>query len=460
MTIPSIGLTGDVSTGTAGIGAYQPMTRLIKEHAVGILRDTIASEAPILSKRILRQETREGEEYVWDVFAGPQPSTCWIRDFQPLPRGSALLPVKGRALPSTVFDRIEVGRGAAEAKLSAGDDKFVTFIQKNIENTGKQCARHLARGLYGGSVSPQDVATWSGTAANSTVTVPFTDVTMFKPGAAYDFIDTSAGLAYVVRCTGVSYAALGGNTDNTSGNVSFINDVKDTSSAAGAITALGATGITTSDFFKLRGTTVGFGGSSTTVTGNPIVSFDDIAGTGAVSPLYGIDPATMPGWAGNFSTLGGIYNQEFFIAKMAKMRNLGSEKLNRCVMNPNMIAAHAASSGQSSATFGNTAGISPTYVVQLDRSRDKYGDIGETTYSVGGVKITEDPNVPATTAIMWNNESVYLAWWREIAPEEEAGDAVLVGRSLLNFEVQVRGAAQLIAEDRKSVLVVSGVTGI
>lgn len=460
MSISAVIGHGATTTGSGGLGAQTALTTLIHDFAPGLFRNTINDECPLLGKKgVLERRKAKGSEQLVTGFVGTQSSTAWVKDFQLLQKGSASVPFKGRVMPSTVMTILEIGREAADAEID-NDEGMASLFEKTCEAGARDAARHIGRGLYGGSVAPQAGATWTSTAANATVSVDFLDVSMFRAGMAVDFIDTSLALAYTVRVTSVTHAAIGANSADVAGTVAFINDVVDP--ATSTIIVLGATAIVTTDFFKLRGTTLGFGAASTTVSGNPITSFDDIAGAGALSTLYGIDPTVTAGWVGATRAVSAAYSQEAVTSFMGRLKNDGAQYPTHVLMNPILAGAHAASGGIHGTAFGATYGISAATPMTLDSSRDKYGALfdGESGLRVGGRPIVEDPNCPATQLVLHNNKCTFLAVWRELAPETQGSDTLLVSQTYNTYVSQIRGSMALVTDDRKSTGTMTGFTSL
>lgn len=451
MTITNLGYGG--VTG----GSYQALSTLVGEFAANRFESTINNESPILGSKALQQVDTNGEELVVYVTVGGFHATAWVQDFARLPEGGSFTPTKGRAVPSNVVSVMKMGRAADLAKL--GDEGMSSLFDATLQLIAEDAARHVGRGLYGGSIAPQAGTTWDTTAANGVATVNFLDVSIFKPGAAYDYIDASLSLAYVVRCTGVTPAAVGANSENVAGSVSFINDV--VNPATGSVTALGDTAIATGDSFQLRGTTAGFGGSSTAITGNALTSYADITSTS--STLMGIAPASVAGWVGSQRDLSAAYSQEAALAFAMRIRQTSGQYFTHVFTSPQIAAAHASSSGIQGSGFGFATGITAARPSPVDKSMDKYAGMEnywDTGLRLGGKPVIADPNCPATQLIFHNSDKCKLAVWKKLGPDNEAGDPIFVDRDRFTVSAQFSGSMQLYTSDRNAIGRMFNVTGL
>lgn len=432
---------------------------LIAEKSPAYFARGINNKSPLLKSGSLKKEKVDGEEYVLTLFPGSNHATGFGLDGGDLPVGGASLPVKARVMPRVLMSTIKQGRSAAKLRLSIG--AIAKMLDTEMKERAADCGRQLNRAIIGGAISPQAGATWSGTAANSTVTVPFLDVSMFRVGAAYDFLDATASKSYVVRCTAVAAAALGANSANVAGNVSFINDVP--SPSTGAAVALTDTTVATGDSFRPRGYAAGFGGALTSQAAT-INSFDDIAGASTYNASFmGVDPAvsTDVNWVGNYVNHNAAYSQEALTAFAARIATYGDTPPDVFLCHPQLAAAHRASSDYHGAVFGVSASISAGHVRTIERTTDKYGNVYEDDgLRAAGMKVVQDPNCTATRGILFASEWTKLLEWAEMGPDSEAGDPVLLGRSYYTNEVQMSGIYNLATDKRISVGIFDGVTGL
>jgi hypothetical protein len=460
MSVADLGFHGATSAGTAGVGAYNVLSGLIHDFAPGRFRNTVNQNSPTIgTKGVLQRVKANGSELIIMARAGTHSSTTWIRDFDTLPRGTSTTPAKGRVQPTTVLSVLRIGREAWDTEVD--DGKLVKLFSTTLQDAAEDAGRHIGRGLFqAAGVNPQAGATWSGTAANDTVTVPFEDVSMFKPGMAVDFLDISGPASFVVRVQFVTRIARGSGSANVAGDVTFINDVINPST--GAVVALTNTTVAVGDSFRLRGNVAGFGTASVTPrTGNPMISFDDIAGTGATASLHGIDPATTPGWVGALQTMAVAYAQELVAGFAMRMYADGAKWFTHVLMSPQLFSAHAASGQSVGTAFGVTGGLSAATPRQLEQSFDKYGALAEDSgVRLLGRPVVCDPNCPATQLVLHNSEVTKLAIWRELSPEEEAGSPLFVDRDLNTYSSQISGRLNLFTDDRKSTGIMRGFTGL
>jgi hypothetical protein len=443
----------EVGFGGTGSSTYETLSTLINEFAPERYENAINNAAPLLGSGALKKVPVPGDEWRHTIYGGAVSSTALVRDGGRLPVGMTKIPHKLIEQPCNIVSILTMGRRATKSRMS--DDGLSELFDSALEESSEDCSRVLARSLHGGAVSPQAGTTWSGTAADSTVTINFLDISFFKPDAAYDFVDTSESLAYVVRCTDVVPAAVGANSDAVAGSASFINDVPNP--ATGSVVALGATAVATADVFRIRGETAGFGAASTTVD-TALNTFTDISGTAA---LHGKAATDIAGHRGATKALAAAYSQEAIVQFMGRMHTMSGHMPDVAIMHPQMGAAHMAHSGQQAAVFGLTAGLSAARPMQLDKSFDKFGNVFEKGgLTVGGAKVVLDPNHPATAITLYNSEKTKLAVWDEMGPDEEAGDSLLLGRQFFNNECQISGGYNLVNYRRSTVGVITGITGL
>ena len=437
------------------------LSTLIREQGSRYFGVGINQAAPLIGSGLLKKKKCSGEEWTETIFPSASSGTGFVLDRGYLPVGTSGLQAKARYMPTFAVANIDMGRGASKLNLSV--EQVTSQLDAEMKERAADVGRNINRGLLAGGVSPNAAVAWSGTAADSTVVLDFLDVSMFRPGMAVDFIDTSAVLAYVVRVLRVTPATVGSNTANVAGTVTFINDV--VNPASGAVVAVGGPTITvaTNDVFRLRGATAGFGAAST-LQGAVPNSFDDMAGSGAAASFAGIDPTTAANgpynWIGHSFAIAAAYSQEAMLGFAMRLAAQSGVSPDVCVMAPLVAAAHAASGDYHGAFSGVSAAISAGRPKSLSTT-DKYGNVYEDSgLRVVGAKVMIDPNCPATSAVLFNSEFTKLGVWSEVGPEEEAGDAVLLDRTRFASGVQFSGAYQLGTSKRSSVGVMSGITGL
>jgi hypothetical protein len=419
---------------------------------------TINNMSPLVGSGVLEKVEQDGEELVVTADVGESPATTYALDFETRPNGQTTTPVKARFVPTMVTTRVSLGKQAALAKLA--DKELTKMLDAKLDTSAKSVARHIGRGLYAGQVVPQAVATWSGTAADSTVTIPFLDVSLFIPGASYNFVDTSASLSYTVRCLSKVAAVIGANSANVAGNVTFINDV--INPATGSVVALGATAVDVADIFALRGTFPGFGGNATAIAGKRLNSFDDIAGSGASSTFGGIAPANLPGWVGQTIALGAAYSHEAALQFDARITQYSGEQFTDALMSPQVAAAHRIQAGAMGAVFGMTIQPTAQRPQPLGARADKYGDVRTSGLDLAGRPVLIDPNCPQTIVVFHNRDHAKLGVWAEMAPEEltELGGVVVTNRATLSMDADFTGSYQLYCAKRGAIGVMTGLTGL
>lgn len=447
MAIKTIGFGG------TGDSSYDTVSALIKAHAPARYENAINMASPIFGSGFLQKEEMQEDEWEHTIFGGGNSSTSVIRDAGRMAQGEGKKPFLCREQPANIISLLSMGRRAAKSKLRT--QKLASLFDSAMEEAASDCGRTVGVQLHGSAVNPQAAATWSGTAADSTVSIDFEDVRAFRPGNAYDFIDTSATLAYVVRCTDVTLAAKGAYSDAVAGTVAFINDV--VNPATGAVVALGATAVATNDVFRTRGETAGFGAASTTID-TAFNNFSDLAGSGT---LHEQTTTNVGGYRGHTKTLSAAYSQEAVVQFMGRIWTNSGIMPDRCVAHPQVLAAHQAYTGQQAAVWGLTAGISAQRPMDVDKSADKFGNVfTKNTLKVGGADMMGDPNCPAATLALYNSEKTKLAVWDEMGPEEESGDPLLLGRTFFDVGAQITGGYNVITYKRSSNGVINTITGL
>lgn len=418
--------------------------------------NTVNSTSPLIGSGILEKVPQDGEEIVVPADVGESPATGYVQDFDRRPNGQTTTPLKARFKPSVTTTAVELGVMAAIAKMA--DKQLSELLEFKLKASASSNARHVGRAVYQGRVNPQATFTWSGTAANSTVTVNFLDISMFREGAAYDYVNATASTSFVVRVTAITPAAVGANSANVAGSVTFINDI--INPATGAIVALSNTTGLTTDTFALRGTFPGFGGSNVAVTDKALNSFDDVAGSGAALTFGGIVPASLPGWQGQTLALGAAYSHEAMLAFASRVTMRSGEQFTHALMNPLVAAAHRIQAGSFGAVYGLTAQPTAQRPMNLTASADKYGQSGG--LSLQGRPVLEDPNCPATVVVFHNKEQLKLGVWREAEPEylTEDGGVVWTNQSTMSISSHFTTALQLFTGKRSSIGVVTGLTNM
>lgn len=416
----------------------------------------INEEAPLARGDILKIEDYEGENYTFMTADRANAATVLTTDGGLRPKPVALTPAKGEATPATVTTTLSLGRLAKLAKMTAG--AMGSLLDFKLKTAASDCASTLERALHGWAVNPQAAATWTGTGANSTVTVDFEDITGFEPNMLVDFEDDSANLSYRVRVTSVTAAAKGAFSGKVAGSVAFKNDVVDPST--GSVASLGATAVATTDVFRPAGYQAGFGGADTKVT--DIVSFDDICGTGATASLHGITTSEVASWVGHRDNLAGAYTQEASLAFMEFLRQRGGVYPDIAIVPNQIMAAHAASTGIQGAVFGQVVApaVSGAVTRDLHAGMDKYGDLGSAKLRMNGAEAIVSPLAPATKIRFANSKFTKLIRWTEIEPEMDGGKPYHIDHDNVGVLVFMSGDLQLVTERRSSVGEMYGITSL
>ena len=466
------------------------LSGLIKEFAPAKYATAVNMAVPVLADNVIKKADPDSSEVLVYGLPDGMSSTTFVEDLGDLPLGVANTPFEGKAEPKPLVSVIRMGRSIANAKMP--DAKKATILDAHLESGARNTARQLGRALFGGIVRPDATGLWSGKTADSTVSLDFEDISLFRVGQAYDFVDVDNGsggdaVVYVVRCTAITPKALN-NSANVAGTVEFINDVEDSSGNKQTIQTSGSGAVTvaTGDIFALRGTfsrsnfasgyaaVQPYGGVGEPAdaaaavealkTGNALTSLDDVCGSGATSNIYGIN-ASSSNFKGQSATASAAYSQELVLSFLAQMELYSDMGPNQVVMSPKLAAAHAASAGLHGAMlYGSTAGVPATGAVggvgrkDVEKSMDKYGTAAK--MSVRGLPITVDPNCPASSIFFFNDTTLKLYQWREMGVVDEEGNGIRVLDDKYGFQIQIAGECELVAHERRDCGSILGITGL
>ena len=438
------------------------LSGLIKEFAPAKYATAVNMAVPVLADNVIKKADPDSSEVLVYGLPDGMSSTTFVEDLGDLPLGVANTPFEGKAEPKPLISVIRMGRSVSNAKMP--DAKKATILDAHLEAGARNTARQLGRSLFGGTVSPNATAAWSGTGADSTVSLNFTDISLFRVGQSVDYVDTNANKSYAVRVQSVTPAAVGSASANVAGTVVFINDVKDSSGNSQTITDSGAVTVAVNDKFALRGTytsssfSTGSGGTAV-ANGNALTSLDDICGSGATSDIYGIT-ASSSNFKGQTVAAAAPYSQELVLSFLAQMELYSDMGPNQCVMSPKLAAAHAASAGVHGNNFGipGSAGLGGIARKDIEKSMDKYGSAAK--MAVRGLPITVDPNCPADKLFLFNDTTLKLYQWREMGVVDEEGNGIRVLDDKYGFQIQIAGECELVAHERRDCGSISGLTSL
>jgi hypothetical protein len=458
------------------------LAELVKEFAPAKYATAVNMAVPVLADNVIKKADPDDSAVLVYGLPDGMSSTTFVEDLGDLPLGVANTPFEGKAEPKPLVSVIRMGRSVSNAKMP--DAKKATILDAHLEAGARNTARQLGRALFGGTVSPVSVvdAFASNGAADDTIKLGFDDISLFRVGQAYDFVDVdnngsgTLAKAFVLRCQAIDPIATGGNSANVAGHVTFINDVKDGSLNGQLIVdSGGSTGVVVStgnDLFALRGTysrsnfaTGNHAGSAASAaalkTNNALTSLDDICGDGALLDIYGIN-ATTSNFKGQKIAAGSVpYSQELVLQSLAQMELYSDLGPNQVVMSPKLAAAHAASAGTHGAGFGipaSTGALGGIGRKDVEKSMDKYGAAAKMT--VRGLPITVDPNCPAGKIFMFNDTTLKLYQWREMGVVDEEGNGIRVLDDKYGFQIQIAGECELVAHERRDCGSISGLTSL
>lgn len=469
------------------------LSGLIKEFAPAKYATAVNMAVPVLADNVIKKADPDSSEVLVYGLPDGMSSTTFVEDLGDLPLGVANTPFEGKAEPKPLISVIRMGRSVSNAKMP--DAKKATILDAHLEAGARNTARQLGRSLFGGTVKPVAAGganplnnQWSSLLADSTVELLFNDVSLFRVGQAYDFVDVDAGSStarvFVVRCTAVAPNATGASSSaNVAGRVTFTNDVKDNAGNSQLVKTVagGTVTVTADDLFALRGTysrsnfasnyanTITWGGGTPYAnqtaalaalkTGNALTSLDDICGDGALLDIYGISAASS-NFKGQTIAAGAPYSQELVLAFLAQMELYSDMGPNQCVMSPKLAAAHAASAGVHGNNFGipGSAGLGGIARKDVEKSMDKYGSVAK--MAVRGLPITVDPNCPADKLFLFNDTTLKLYQWREMGVVDEEGNGIRVLDDKYGFQIQIAGECELVAHERRDCGSISGLTSL
>jgi hypothetical protein len=472
---------------------FGALAELVKEFAPAKYATAVNMAVPVLADNVIKKADPDDSAVLVYGLPDGMSSTTFVEDLGDLPLGVANTPFEGKAEPKPLISVIRMGRSIANAKMP--DAKKATILDAHLEAGARNTARQLGRALFGGTVSPASVVTAfsAGGAADDEITLQFNDVSLFRVGQSYDFVDVDNGgtpkLAnvFVLRCLSVTPTQTSSNSANVAGNVTFINDIKDSSlNGQSIVQNSGAVAVTTSDVFALRGTfsrsnfatgakagTVTYSGAISTAadalaalkTGNALTSLDDICGSGANANIYGIT-ASSTNFKGQSVSASAPYSQELVLSFLAQMELYSDMGPNQVVMSPKLAASHAAAVGVHGALLqGSTPAGLPTSGAlggvgrkDIEKSMDKYGSASKMT--VRGLPITVDPNCPAGNIYMFNDTSLKLYQWREMGVVDEEGNGIRVLDDKYGFQIQIAGECELVAHERRDCGSILGVNAL
>ncbi len=436
---------------TFGPGA-DSVTGAIKEYIPPKFNYLFNTMSKVISSGAVKEVDTKGIDWTCTVVQPCAADVGWGRDFSRWPVGQATPPTKMRVPPTQILGKVSLGLAASDVQLSVRER--AEYVESQVTGRLKQMAMQLARGIFGGSVSPvaAGLGAWTSTAANGTSTMSFNDISLFKEGAGYDYIKASNGLSYVVRVQSITRVAVGSNSANVAGTVVFINDVPNP--ATGSVVALDTTVAAIGDVFRQRGSTAGFGGAGT-LTGDVLASYEDLSGTGSVQ---GFTSTTLPGWAGNTQALAGAYSQEAISALAGRIETVSGEAPTHYFCSPQLLRAHGASFQIVGSVFGTTGGLSAATPRGIAASADKYG--GTSEYQLMGKPIMADINCPATTIVCHNQDHTKLAKWSEVQAVTQGGATMLLDQVFVAGNWFLNGRYQLVTDQRSTAGTLTGVTGL
>jgi hypothetical protein len=474
---------------------FGALAELVKEFAPAKYATAVNMAVPVLADNVIKKADPDDSAVLVYGLPDGMSSTTFVEDLGDLPLGVANTPFEGKAEPKPLISVIRMGRSVSNAKMP--DAKKATILDAHLEAGARNTARQLGRSLFGGTVQASATSSqWGSTgAADGTLAVKFDDVSLFRVGQAYDFVDVNNGATpnalsnvFVVRVQSIAPGSGAGftNSANVAGTVTFINDVKDSSGNGQVIVDDAGNGVTvsTDDRFALRGTysrsnfatgakaayaewnvTPGVTNVDTALaylkTGNALTSLDDICGDGALLDIYGIN-ATTSNFKGQAIAAGSVpYSQELVLQSLAQMELYSDLGPNQVVMSPKLAAAHAASAGTHGAGFGipaSTGTLGGIGRKDIEKSMDKYGAAAKMT--VRGLPITVDPNCPAGKIFMFNDTTLKLYQWREMGVVDEEGNGIRVLDDKYGFQIQIAGECELVAHERRDCGSISGLTSL
>lgn len=411
---------------------------LVARYSNKMLTKQLNVSSEILRTNALRKEDRKGVDVI-NIFQGTNTSTRVMADNGSLPTGVQSVPKQGVAKPKAVFSRLSIG--AIAAGMNTGPDA-VDQVQAQLQAAVAHCASTVSRMVFDSKIGNVAAAgTWTGTANGSTVTASFVDLSSILEGQGYDFVSGSTTAA--VEVVSVNYTPV----------LTSSADVGGTAVLKVIDGALLATTLNTSDQLWIRGTTT----SGVEDADKALTSFVRIGGTGL---LHGLGQGDLASWAGNTIVNFGGFDQEKLGRFAMRVRNRSGGDFSHVFSNPIVSMAYGVSalSPAAASVFGlgsTTTGAG----VRLDigSNMDKYASVANSGLTFLGRPWVYDSNCPADKVILHNTKNVFLAQTQDFEPRKEGGDALLVDRSNLSYDIQLLGLMELVCMQRNSIGVVSGI---
>lgn len=420
-----------------------------------IITAQVNQSVPFLGSGALQRVPMKGKTAIINIMGGGLDSTTFIADGGALSTGSQSTPSQGAQTPAALFSRLSIGR--VSAYLAAGSDDGADIVKMQLENCGKDIARNAGRNIFDSFLGSPNAAVAFAGGTPAAVTLDFKDISGFRFNQAVNFVDVSTSISYTLAVQSITPAAIV-NSANVAGTVVFANTVAGVANVGSHTdAALNAITVATGDLFALRGTYPGLGvAASSTATGNVMVSYADIAGTATLHGLLG----TTNDWTGNTAASFGVMSAEALVAFSQRIFTRSMSDFTHAVMSPAASVAFATAQLTASTSFGMGTNQAGQARRNVDGKFDKFGAYKGSGLGFMGKPVIIDPNCPATSVVLHNDEIVKLGMWRDFEPDQDGKEAAMVDRTSLIYDIQMLGLANMICYQRNAVGLITGITNL
>lgn len=435
------------------------LTTLIAERTNERYEEQLFRQSKLLGSRMLKRVEGVDEEYVVRVRPVGVPNKKVAGDGARRPSGDAGLQKELRILPKAFLCTISMGAIAGHMRYS--DKQKITQLDKDIEHETREMSSLIGQSIISSATRKcTGDATWSGTAADDTVTLTFADGSGMFANAAIDWVDVSDTSSHRVRIQSVTPAAVGASSARVGVSVVLINDVVDP--ATGAVVALGSVDVTAADdlFAVVPGTYLGFDGNAT-ATGDNIQSLNDMSGTAS---FQGLDPASgnngIYNWTGQTFALSAAIMQDQAQAHLAFIGTRSGSYPDVVVAAPQVANAISQNPGNQSTIYGKTASAATNHAKPVGGDFDVYGMPLKkgTGIKCGGADVVDDIHCPSHIAYAFNSDHVELLEYKKLGLEV-ADMGANRSRTHYQDDVFLDAQLQLVTDLRSCVGALTTITG-
>lgn len=358
----------------------------------------------LVAKGVVKKKKTSGQRHIVNIKAGGMDSTGFISDAAALPSGSEVALKQGVVDPVALFSRLSIPRVAAEVANGASD--AVNLVKEQMQSTGEDLGRTLARAMYSSTLGAL-------TAAASATNTAFrtTDPSGYRVGQTLDFYTAAGTLKASKRVKKIVVPANG--------------DLAATNPATITLTAAVGAALTAGINVYLKG-----------AQGNNINSLADCAANASLHSLA----TTADEWHGNLATTVGALT-------LAKMRDMSRTIRYRSRKKWSHVLASP---------------VNCQRILELHVSNIRYtsGKADESGLDVmfEGKSIFEDDNAPDGDLFFHQQDDCYLAVWREPSAQFDGKTPQMVSDTSLVFDTQFLAIQNFVFTRRNSSGRMTGIT--